>query len=230
MRHPSPFKPESAVNPLPPVVIVPFLIVVAVELLLAVADAGIFGSDGRMWRRDAMLAFGFNPQMLDYVLAGRLDPMILKNFVTYVFVNFSTMGAIFGIVLLLALGKFVSEAFSQLSVVAILLVSTIGGAVVFGLFAPDQAWLSGLYPAAYGLIGGYTYALWLRFGRGDSRRFQAFQLIGLLMGLQLVFGLLFGAHPAWIAELSGFVLGGLTAIVVAPGGWQALRRRLQQRG
>ncbi|ARO13995.1 rhomboid family protein [Ketogulonicigenium robustum] len=230
MRQPSPFKPESAVNPLPPVVVALFLILLGVELALSLADVGLFGGQARAsWRSQAMMEYGFFPPMLDYVMHGGFDPMVLKNFVTYAFVNVSTLGSVFSIVLLVALGKFVGEAFSQWALTAILLVSAIGGAVMFGIFAPDRAVLIGFYPAAYGLIGAYTYILWLSYAQGDMRRLQAFRLIGVLMLLQLAYGLIFGAHPAWIAELSGFIFGGLISVVVAPGGVQRLRRRLQQR-
>ena len=58
---------------------------------------------------------------------------------------------------------------------------------------------------------------------------RAFSLIGFLMGIQLVFGLLFGGTPVWIAELAGFAAGFGVCIVVMPGGFARLRDRLRDR-
>ena len=58
---------------------------------------------------------------------------------------------------------------------------------------------------------------------------MAFRLIGVLLGLQLVFSLLFGNNPTWVAELGGFVVGFLISIPLAPGGAQRMLERLRQR-
>jgi hypothetical protein len=66
-------------------------------------------------------------------------------------------------------------------------------------------------------------------GANGQSQVQAFKLIGVLLGLQLVFGLIFGNNPAWIAELTGFVFGFGISVVVAPGGWTALVAKLRER-
>ena len=49
------------------------------------------------------------------------------------------------------------------------------------------------------------------------------------MAIQLIFGLLFGGRPDWVADLAGFVAGFGLSFVVAPGGWRhtltIIRRR-----
>jgi rhomboid protease GluP len=54
-------------------------------------------------------------------------------------------------------------------------------------------------------------------------------LIGVLMGVQLVFGALFQVGYSWVAELAGFVAGFALTAVVVPGGvtrvLAVLRRR-----
>ncbi|MEO0380257.1 MAG: rhomboid family intramembrane serine protease, partial [Pseudomonadota bacterium] len=58
---------------------------------------------------------------------------------------------------------------------------------------------------------------------------QAFMLIGVLMGIQLIFGALFQVGYAWVGELAGFVAGfALTAFVV-PGGMARVRAALRSR-
>jgi len=54
-------------------------------------------------------------------------------------------------------------------------------------------------------------------------------LIGFLMGIQLVFGLLFGGNRDWVADLAGFVAGFGLSFVVSPGGWGRVVDRLRRR-
>ena len=56
---------------------------------------------------------------------------------------------------------------------------------------------------------------------------RAFGLIGMLMGIRLVFGLLFGTDDTWIADLGGFFAGFLLAVVMVPGGWRRFLHRVR---
>ena len=131
--------------------------------------------------------------------------------------------------LTLALGKFASEFYGSLKVVIIYVLTSIIGAIVFGLIVDGRYPLLGGFTPVYGLIGAYTYALWLRLGQAGENQILAFRLIGVLLVLQLIFGLFFGSGSGWIAELSGFAAGFALAIVLAPGGWAALLHRMRQR-
>jgi membrane associated rhomboid family serine protease len=153
----------------------------------------------------------------------------LLRFFSYAFVHGSFTHALFAGVLLLALGKFVGEVFAQWAVLALFAVSSVFGAVVFGLVARDQPWLVGAFPGVYGLIGGFTYLMWLKLGQMGAQQYRAFTLIGVLLLIQLIFGLLFGANNTWVADVAGFMGGFALSVVLVPGGWQRLRERLRQR-
>jgi membrane associated rhomboid family serine protease len=56
---------------------------------------------------------------------------------------------------------------------------------------------------------------------------RAFSLIGMLMGIQLVFGVLFGSDLSWIADLSGFCTGFALSFLLVPGGFTFLLRKLR---
>ena len=49
------------------------------------------------------------------------------------------------------------------------------------------------------------------------------------MGIQLVFGLLFGGGQDWVADLAGFVAGFGLSFLVSPGGRARVVDRLRQR-
>ena len=222
---------QTVMNPIPPVIIVLCLIVVGVELVLSLAAAGVVGGPtGIGWRLGAMQDYGFSPIVLDRVFGfGDTSLDLLKRFVTYGFVHATFTTALFAAALLLALGKFVGDVFSTAATLLVFFGSLIFGALVFGLIKGGNTPLIGLYPAIYGLIGAYTYIIWLTLGAEGQNQIQAFRLIGFLLGLQLLFGLIFGANAVWIAELAGFVFGFAISIVAAPGGWTALLRKLRKR-
>ncbi len=225
MQNPSP------VNPIPPVVIGLCLIAVLVELVLSAGQFGVVADRTAIgWRINALQDYSVSPRVLEWMLTrGDYAPELLMRFVTYPFVSGSFTQALFGAAVLLALGKFVGDALGNVAVLILFVVTTIGGALVFCLIASGATPLFGLFPPVYGLIGGYTYVIWLHLGRTGQSQLAAFRLIGFLLALQLVFGLLFGAGNTWIAELASFVIGFAVATVLVPGGFAALLHRLRQR-
>ncbi len=221
---------ESPFNAIPPVVVALALLVGGIEIVFQMASAGLIGGRaGIGWRVSALNDYAFSPMVWELVMGGNRSVELMRRFVTYAFIHGSATHAIFGVVLLLALGKFVGEVFSATAMLAVLLASTILGAVAFGLLAVGNPALFGIYPAVYGLIGAYSFILWTRLGEGGGNRLRAFQLIGVLLLLQLVFALLFGAQPSWVADIAGFVTGFGLSVLVAPGGWAAVLERLRAR-
>jgi membrane associated rhomboid family serine protease len=222
---------ESPFNALPPVVIALTLLIIVIEVIFQLANAGIIGGPrGVGWRIAAIEEFGFSSVVLDRVLVnGDYSFDMLKRFVTYPFVNVQLTQVAFCAALTLALGKFTAEYYGGVKVLGVYLVTSIVGAVAFGFMVEGRYPLLGGFTPVYGLIGAYTYALWLRLGQTGENQLKAFRLIGFLMGLQLLFGLLFGSGGQWIAELAGFSTGFMLSTVLAPGGWAALLVRLRQR-
>lgn len=220
----------SPMNPLPPAVWLLFIAVALPELIFSAGEAGFIGGPAAVgWRLNSLNAFAFSGDAFDFMVRNaRLLPEHLLRFVTYPFVFTSFTSALFAGVLLLAMGKMVGDILGGWAVILMFVLSGIFGAVVFGLLT-NQPWLFGAYPSVYGLIGTYTFLYWQKQVMTGGPQGQAFMLIGVLMGVQLVFGALFQVGYGWVAELAGFVVGfALTAIVV-PGGvtrvLAVLRRR-----
>lgn len=218
-------------NPLPPVVWLLALPIAAAEIVLSLGARGIVGGPEAMgWRLAALQDYAFLDPVFDWMLEnGTYPPEYLLRFVSYPFVHGNFTHALIAIVFLLALGKFVGEAYRPLPFIAIFFGAVIVGAVVYGLAAGRNFPLIGAYPGIYGLIGAYTYLMWLTLGRMGENQFRAFTLIGILMGLTLIYSMLFGSSPWWIAEFTGFVTGLFLAPLVAPGGWRAFLNRLRRR-
>lgn len=225
-----PDRPQrSPLNPVPPVVIVLFLAIMGVEAAFSLGARGLLGGPGAIgWRSAAIEDYGFNAEILHWMLQNNLWPLEhLRRLVSYAFVHASFTHALFAGVLLLAMGKFVGEVFRQWAVLALFVLGTVTGALVFGLVVRDGPWLIGAFPGVYALIGGFTFIIWLRLGQLGSNQARAFALIGVLVGVQLVFALVFSATPTWLADVSGFGAGFLASFVLAPGGFARLRARLR---
>jgi len=224
-------RPVSAFNALPPLISAIAIMIVAIELVFQLGARGLVGGPQAVgWRITAVQDYGFSNRALAWMVeTGTLRLDYLYRFITYPFLHLSFMHALFATAMILALGKFVGERMPQWAVLILFFGSSALGALIFGLVLPEGPGLVGAYPGVYGLIGGFTCLMWLWLGQLGENQTRAFSLIGILLGLQLVFALMYGEDPTWIADVAGFVCGFLLSFILVPGGWRKLREKLQQR-
>lgn len=225
----------SPLNRLPPVVWLLAAPVILTELAFGAGRIGFAGGpDAIGWRLDALQRFAFSPDLMARMFdAHSYPPGQMLRLVSYPFVHGNVTHAVFVVVFTLALGKMVAEVLRPWAVLLVYFGAAVAGALAY-MLAPVLAGASvqalfGGYPAVYGLIGAFTYLLWHDLAAQGANKFRAFTLIGFLLGVQLVFGLLFGGGWEWIADIAGFVTGFVLTIPLAPGGWRRLVARLRQR-
>jgi len=218
------------VNPLPPVVAALFLFIIGIEAVFSLGARGLIGGPEAIgWRLAAIEDYAFSGEILAWMWeTGRWPVQHLIRFVSYPFVHVSFTQALFVGVFLLAMGKMVAEVFGGLAMLAVFVLSGIGGALGYGLLANDPYPLIGGFPPVYGLIGAFTYMLWRSLSQVGANQARAFTLIAFLMGAQLLFGLIFGLQSDWIADLAGFAVGFGLSFFVSPGGWARIRRGVQR--
>lgn len=218
-------------NPLPPVVWLLALPIIAMELVLQLGAAGLVGGPQAIgWRLDAVQRFAFVPDYFRQTIGqGLWTQDSAMRLVAYPLVHAGIMHALFVIVMLLALGKFVGEVFRWWAMLVVFFGASVGGALVFAAIPGMQVVLIGGYPGVFGLIGGFTFLLWTRLAMVGANRLRAFSMIGFLLFFQAIFGLLFGGGPAWIADVAGFAVGFVLSFVVSPGGFERVREKLRQR-
>jgi membrane associated rhomboid family serine protease len=223
-HDPSPF------NALPPVVIILFLAMAIPEAAFSLGEAGLIGGPGAVgWRLAAIERYGFSGDVFDWMMSnGRWLPEHLLRFVTYPFVHTSFTGTLFAVVFLLALGKLVGETLGQLAVIVLFVGGGVFGALVYALVLNDPAWLVGGFPSTYGLIGGYSFVMWHTLGARGEQQLRAFSLIAMLMGIQLLWGVLFGGNNAWFADFFGFVFGLFASMLLVPGGFARVLQKLRR--
>ncbi|WP_086052265.1 rhomboid family intramembrane serine protease [Pseudoruegeria sp. SK021] len=221
----------KAVNPLPPAALGLAVVIFGIEVMFNLAERGLLGgAAGIGWRNQAIQDYAFYGQGLDWMLVnGRFPPDLLVRFVTYPLLHLSFSHALFGAVFVLAMGKMVGEALGNLAVLVLFFGGAIGGAFAYGLALNDPYPLIGAFPGVYGLIGGYTFLMWVRARALQQNQLMAFRLIGLLLAVQLLFGLVFGSGRDWVADMAGFVCGFGLSFLLVPGGWGRLRAALRGR-
>ncbi|MDK3019572.1 rhomboid family intramembrane serine protease [Pseudodonghicola flavimaris] len=224
-----PNEKHPAVNPLPPVVVALFLVIMGIEMTFWLGTRGLIGGPAAVgWRLEAIQRYAFSGEILRWMWeSGNWPVQHLLRFVAYAFVHVTFTQALFVGVFVLAMGKMVAEIFGSLAMLLVFVVSAAGGALIYGLVLNDPLPLIGGFPAVYGLIGAFTYILWRRLEAVGANQARAFSLIAMLLGVQLLFGLIFGGNPDWIADLGGFATGFALSFFVAPGGWARVRNRIR---
>ena len=215
---------RSPFQHLPPLVVGLAVAILAIEAVFQLGARGMIGGAGAVgWRIEAMTSYGLSsPLLRQSAVVRSLDAGALLRLATHPFIHLGATHAIFGAVLTLALGKAVSERFSAMALAGILVAGALGGAFTYVLFFEGRTLLVGVYPAVYGMIGAYTWALWMK--RERPGRIMAFRLIGILLVLQLIVRLTIGGGPDWIADLGGFAAGFAASFALAPDGGARLRR------
>lgn len=219
-------------NPLPWIVWVLALPIIAMEVVLSLGEVGVVGGPQAVgWRIQAVERFGLFPELLKYQWETGGHPVEdFARLVSYVAVHGSFTHALFAIVMLLALGKMVGEVFRWWGVALVFLGSAAVGGAAYGLLVPGlRTQLIGAYPAVYGLIGAFTFLIWTRLAVAGANRLRAFSLIGMLLAVQFVFGVLFGGGYDWVADIAGFATGFLLSFVVSPGGFARVVQMIRQR-
>ena len=222
---------QPMVNPIPPAVTFLCVAMLLAELALWAGTRGLVGGPLAVgWRIDALQTFAvFQPLLTWMSETGRWFSAETTRLVTYPFVHLGFGHMLMACVFLLALGKLVGEIFGNIAVLAVFFGSSIVGALVWAAFSAGGHPLTGGYPAAYGMIGAFTFILWANLGAQGKNRLAAFRLIGVLILIRVVFGLMFGLTDDWIAEGAGFIFGFAITPGLAPGALARLRERLQER-
>ncbi len=223
-------RPPGAVNPLPWSVVVLFLMIAGVEVVLSLGQRGIIGGPEAVgWRLEAIRSFGFSSTVFQWMVENaRFPAEHMIRFVSFPFVHGAFTSAAFACVMLLALGKWVGEVTGALTVLVCFFLSVVMGAAVYGVLVSDNFPLIGAFPGVYGLIGLFTWLLWVRLKATGDNQLRAFTLIGILMLLQLIFGVFFGANSGWIADVTGAVTGFVLAPLMVPGGFRAFVERMRR--
>ncbi|WP_114965832.1 rhomboid family intramembrane serine protease [Alkalilacustris brevis] len=221
----------SLFNPLPFWLWALVLAIVGVEAALLATELGLVAAREAIgWRLELVQHYGFSGSLFEWMLENRrFPPEHLLRLISYPFIHGDPVHTLFVVVFVLALGRFVSEGMSGLAMIVVFLAASATGAAAWGWAFGSPSWLFGGYPGVFGLVGAFTYLLWIALGRSGANRARAFLLIGLLLLLRFLVGLYQGMGSVWLADLAGFATGFGLSFVLAPGGWARLLGLLRRR-
>jgi rhomboid protease GluP len=221
----------SPFNALPPIVVALAVVIGGIELMFQAATAGLLGGQGGIgWRLAAMEDYAVLDAVWHWMVStGQFPVEHLVRFVTYPLIHGGFVHAAFVVVFILALGKMVAEVYSVIAFLAVFWISAIAGALGYVVLMGSDYPLVGGYPGVYGLIGAFTFLMWMRAEAEGTGQMRAFGLIGALLGIQLLFGLLNGEFGQVVADFTGFATGLALSFVVSPGGWARMLARMRQR-
>lgn len=184
-----------------------------IELILQAADSGLIGT--RLWRGQAYQNGAFWAGLL-YNWRPNYSAQPWLMFVTYAFLH-AGIGHLLGNMLTLVfLGDTVIRRLGQGGFALIYGLSALGGAALFGLLTSNPAPMVGASGALFGLAGAWLAWDWRDLRRrGDSLR-PVWQMLGVLLAVNLVFWWANDGLLAWETHLGGFVTGAVVVFV----GWR----------
>ncbi len=213
--------PPVFTKQIPTQIIVLLSIMAVIELLLTMADTGLFGD---IKLRGLFFAYG---AFWDPLLDGELEPIFciqpIYMFLTHAFLHGGLLHFIMNSTVLVSLGRFISDQAGPWPVVILFVVAAIAGGMAFGLLADTTAPMIGASGAAFGFIGLWQY--W-EFRIRQMRKLPLRPVIQNALGLVLlnaVFFFFLQGALAWEAHLGGYLTG------LALGPWMTAQARSRAR-
>ena len=206
------------INPLPPVILIITLLLVVVEIIFQIVEVGLLSSfSNEITRNNVIVNYAFFGSLQDWMISNlNFEWSFLFRYLTFPFIHFNFLQTVIAIVMFLALGKMVCEVYNGFLFLILIISSSFCGAFFYGLLLDDQFPLVGAFPAIYGLIGAYTYLLWVSMKFLGARSANAFILVAVLLGIQIIFKIAFNGSNDWVADLFGFLTGFLFASLMQP--------------
>jgi len=180
-------------------------VMAVIEALLGLSDAGYLMPEGLRWSAFALGAF-WQP-----LLSGQVAPIYpgqtVVMFLSYAFLHGGLAHLALNSVVLLALGKLATVRIGMTRTLAVLALSAVGGALVFGLLSTGGVPMIGASGAVFGLLGlwqAWDYRMRKRMGQPLK---PVLTTILALIVANVVFFVILGGGLAWEAHLGGWLVG-----------------------
>lgn len=184
-----------------------------IELLLSLADMGVFGRP--RIRAIAYEYAGFWPGLL-----GSWRPNFAAQpytmFFTYGFLHSGQAHLVVNMITLWALAQPVLERVGTGRFLLLYGASIIGGAFGFGLLAPDLTPMVGASGALFGLFGGLLSWSYVDRFTLDEALSPVLRAVAFLIALNVVMWWAMNGQLAWETHLGGFITGWVVALLIDP--------------
>jgi membrane associated rhomboid family serine protease len=180
------------------------VVCIAIEMILQAADWRLLGSP--LWRGLAYQNGAFWPGLLhNWQPNYALQPGTM--FLTYAFLPGGLGHLIGNMISLVGLSGVALERVGQARVLGIYMVSSLGGAGLFGLLTDSPQPMVGASGALFGLAGAWQYWVYTDMAEPRQRRLHLARALGALILLNIVLWWVMGGQLAWQTHLGGFIAG-----------------------
>jgi membrane associated rhomboid family serine protease len=214
-------RPGAPYRPPPKELLILAGVIVAIELLLELADRGIL-FDPSLRSRAYMVGAFWAGLLRGMEPIFSLQPYTM--FLSHAFLHGGFLHMAMNMAVLLGLGRYVSDRYGAGAILPVFFVSAIAGAAVFGLIAPSEMPMVGASGAVFGFVGVWIVADWRRLReRGLSVRPVATRVL-TLAALNVAFFFALSGMLAWEAHLGGFVAGVVCGLWLEARRGRSLRR------
>lgn len=194
-----------------PVLVAVLVLCFLPELVLSGADWGLWGSP--RWRIQAIRYGGFWSGLL-HGWQPNYPGQGWAMFATYAFLHGGALHFGANMMTLLSLGPALGQRFGQMRLLAIYVISVLGGALGFAALAATTQPMVGASGALFGLAGALVGLAWWRARQEAGSLRPVVQAILLLAVLNLVMWWVMDGQLAWETHLGGFVAGGLAGLLL----------------
>ncbi len=204
---------------MPPALLALVGAIALIEVVLSLADAGIFFDPSL--RSRVLLVGGFWAGLLrgDQPLYAA-QPFVM--FLSHALLHGSLLHMVMNMTILLALGRFAADRYGPGTVLPIFLIAAVAGGATFGLLASSAYPMVGASGAVFGFLGVWIAWDWRRHQAAGASTGPVLRRVVVLAGLNVVLYFGLGGMLAWQAHLGGFLAG------LACGAW--LEGRLERAG
>lgn len=182
------------------------ILMAVIEATLMASDLGVIQPGLRRWVYNA---FAFQDRLFDAMLAGEwFGLQVPFSTLSYTMLHAGLIHLAFNGAALLGLGALMSRRIGAARVIAALFLTSVAGAVAFGLIAETSGPLVGASGGLFGLLGVLKRWEWATLRAIPDLNRKPFwrSLLGLVV-LNVVLAVAAGGALAWEAHLGGFVAG-----------------------
>lgn len=215
--------PPSA--PLPraamPVLLMLIAGMTAIEIILQAADWHLIGSP--RWRGLAYQNGGFWAGLL-YNWRPNYAGQPILMFVTYSVLHSGFVHMSTNMIALLVLGRTILERMGLAGFALTYILSTVGGAAVFGLITTSSQPMVGASGALFGLIGAWQADVAATRYAAGRTLWPVWRTVAWLVVLNVVMWVVWSGQLAWQTHLGGFLTGAAANLI-----WRITRSKNSQR-
>lgn len=188
-------------------------IMAAIEFALSLSEAGYLGSIN--WRWPAFAVGAFWQPIFVGATAPNYSGQKIVMLLTYAFLHGGILHLAINSVILLSLGKAVTSCIGAGKTLLLMLLSSVGAALAFGLLSHSAGPMIGASGAVFGLIGLWQASDYrIRKDAGLPLRPVITGILGLVAA-NLAFLVILGGGLAWEAHLGGWLVGWFLASLLS---------------